>query len=904
MKTAWPDNCIYGKYRFPDRAVYAQYSNTLTANRPAWIERHREGIDWKPVDADDPPDVDDAPPTQPKDDVESKKEYTDEKKAENEARYSPRKLSLIAHVDAYDKLGLCPIKIPPKAKAPGKGWADQHLTGKTAAGFLDTEDNLGVRFGKPSHGVADLDLDWLETVAAADVLFANLPAYGRPGKPRSHRLVTCAAIKTFKFKLPPSCKADPRIASEHGVDICEFRSTGAQSVVPPSINAGGEQIAWHDGKIPEAFPSMDPAHLTMCMAAVALTALTTRCDPGQGDRYNTLVAFAGAMLRIINDVGTVDKLIGVVCKGWNATPPGAALQTGAMAEKLATGDVEVTGLPTLLKHLGLPDDVAKHINSDWLMIKPANVDDGRRVVLISPTTLNTNIENIEAALIEANADIYQRGGQLVETYRLAEKITDEDGVTRPKNAIGIHGVEGHRLLQIMDTNIRFTTMTKAGPATFPPPNHLAPHVAAHIKEWGFRPLNGIIEAPTLRNDGTILQVAGYDKISGLLFDAGGATFPTIPENPTKEDAIVALKVCTDMVAEYPFVLDDENAPHGAHDKPCASRSAALAIMFTALVRRQMDRAPVEGIDANSISSGKSHLCDLISIIVTGREAAVMSLPPSDEEAAKVILSVLMNGDPVVVIDNVLPSQAVGGAVLSSIVTQSSFKGRVLGASKMVEVPTNVTILINGNNLVFAADMSSRAIKSRLNAGLENPDTRKFSRDLHAYTKEHRGEIIVAILTILRAYIVAGRPARFTPSRFPQWDSLARGALVWLDQPDPQLTRVDIDAVDPERSDLGSLLEAFEQCFGAKPVTSKQICDHIHGSAAGDAGRALHAALAGLTKDGQVTTRQVTSVIRQRSEKIVGGRQFRCRVDHAQVVHMRVDRPQVDHVQAETAGLLV
>jgi hypothetical protein len=64
-----------------------------------------------------------------------------------------------------------------------------------------------------------------------------------------------------------------------------------------------------------------------------------------------------------------------------------------------------------------------------------------------------------------------------------------------------------------------------------------------------------------------LQVAGYDKISGLLFDAGGATFPTIPENPTKEDAIVALKVCTDMVAEYPFVLDDENAPHGAHDKP-------------------------------------------------------------------------------------------------------------------------------------------------------------------------------------------------------------------------------------------------------------------------------------------------------------------------------------------------
>jgi hypothetical protein len=823
------------------------------------------------------------------DDEPHKTEYTADKKIENEARYSERKLALIAAADAYDKLGWCPIRVAPKSKVPPKGWAEQHLTGDTAGGFFGTDDNIGVRLGAPSGGLVDLDLDWPETVAAADVVFAALSAFGRPGKPRSHRLTISDGIKTFKFKLLPSCKDDPRFAGEHGVDICELRSTGAQSVFPISIHTSGEQIAWDSGKIPDAVPTTDPATLAKRMAAVALTALTVRCDPGQGDRYNTLVAFAGTMLRIIGDAGSVDKLINIVCTGWGATPPGGALQTASMKDKLDAGDVEVTGLPTLLKHLGLPDDVAKTINSDWLDIAAA--DDGRPAVLINPFTLNANIEAIEAALIAVNADIYQRGGQLVETYRLAEKIT-EDGVTRPKNAIGIHGVEDHRLLQIMDSNIRFTAMSKGKPVTIPVPTYLAPHVAVHIKEWGFRNLNGIVEAPTLRADDTILQVAGYDKISGLLFDAGGATFPTIPDKPTKADAVVALKVATDLVAEYPFVLDDENAPHGAHDKPCASRSATLATMFTALVRRQMDRAPVEGIDANSISSGKSHLCDLISIIATGREAAVMTLPPTDEEAAKVFLAVLMNGDPVVVIDNVLPSQAVGGAVLSSIVTQSSFKGRVLGASRIVEVPTNVTILINGNNVVFSADMASRAIKSRLNAGLENPDTRKFSRDLHAYAKEHRGEIIVAILTILRAYIVAGRSAGFVPSRFPQWDSLARGALVWLDQPDPQLTRVEIDAVDPERSDLGGLLTAFAACFGDKKVTSKQICDLINGSSAGDAGRALQAALAGLSKDGHTTTRQVTACIRQRSEKIVGGRQFRCRVDHAHAVHMWVETPLV------------
>jgi hypothetical protein len=368
------------------------------------------------------------------DDEPHKTEYTADKKAENESRYSERKLALIAHADAYDKRGWCPIKLKAKSKAPPKGWAEQHLTGETAARFFDTDDNIGVRLGDPSHGLVDLDLDWPEAVAPADVVFANLPAFGRPGKRRSHRLTTSPAIKTFKFKLPPSCKADPRIAGEHGVDICEFRSTGAQTVFPPSIHTSGEPITWDSGKIPDAVPTMDATTLKKYMVAVAVTALAMRCNPGHGDHYYAMIPFAGALLRIIPDVGIVERLVGIVCTTWGTKWPASQLQVATMKEKLDAGDVEVTGLPRLLKHLGLPADVAKHINSDWLGTAD---DDGRPRVILELFDLNGTIDKTIYALVAGDAPIYQRSGQIVHTYRRDDDKT-EDGIKWPKGSLGIH----------------------------------------------------------------------------------------------------------------------------------------------------------------------------------------------------------------------------------------------------------------------------------------------------------------------------------------------------------------------------------------------------------------------------------------------------------------------------------
>ena len=75
----------------------------------------------------------------------------------------------------------------------------------------------------------------------------------------------------------------------------------------------------------------------------------------------------------------------------------------------------------------------------------------------------------------------------------------------------------------------------------------------------FPTLIGTVEAPTLRQDGSVLDRPGYDPASGILFDPGGVDFPAIPSHPTKADAERALAEWLELFAEFPFVDEADRA---------------------------------------------------------------------------------------------------------------------------------------------------------------------------------------------------------------------------------------------------------------------------------------------------------------------------------------------------------
>jgi len=50
--------------------------------------------------------------------------------------------------------------------------------------------------------------------------------------------------------------------------------------------------------------------------------------------------------------------------------------------------------------------------------------------------------------------------------------------------------------------------------------------------WKFPKLQGVVDAPTLRSDGTVLDRRGYDDATGIYYDPGDTWFPPITANPT------------------------------------------------------------------------------------------------------------------------------------------------------------------------------------------------------------------------------------------------------------------------------------------------------------------------------------------------------------------------------------
>ena len=169
------------------------------------------------------------------------------------------------------------------------------------------------------------------------------------------------------------------------------------------------------------------------------------------------------------------------------------------------------------------------------------------------------------------------------------------------------------------------------------PDKVANALLSRRGKWKLPFLNGIVQAPFLRIDGSLCETPGYDLESKLLFRADDV-FPPIPQRPSRDDAMKALKLLEALIGTFPFVSK-------------ADRSVALAAMLTSLDRRSMSTAPLFAFNSPAAGTGKSKLVDLCAIMATGEKMAVISQGEKDEELVKSLSSALLAGMLAVSIDN-------------------------------------------------------------------------------------------------------------------------------------------------------------------------------------------------------------------------------------------------------------
>jgi hypothetical protein len=491
---------------------------------------------------------------------------------------------------------------------------------------------------------------------------------------------------------------------------------------------------------------------------------------------------------------------------------------------------------------------------------------GDAVIIMRGGNLIPIVNRIERVLLAANTPIYQRGGELVTPIKFGNDTSDE--IKRESNAVVLHSIEPTWLLKKFASVIKWGRLDiKGNIKKCDPEFKYADTLLASKDEWNFPYLHGVVTSPTLDLDGNIIETPGYHPVTGLLLDFEPGDFPPIPPSPSKLQAAKALELLASPLRAFPFVDD-------------ASRSVALSAMLSTLIRQSLRTTPLHGFDAPVAGTGKSILAEIAGLLATGSKPPSMSQGKSEEEDEKRLATVLHAGDSTILIDNC--DRPIRGDFLCSMLTQDVVQARILGQSERRILPCTAVVIATGNNLIFSGDVSRRAVKCRLDSGEERPDRREFSFNPQKEIKANRPALVVAALTMLRAYHVAGRPVRLAPvGSFEDW-SWVRETLVWLGCTDPAETREQILEDDPRKNELADVLIAWDKVYKDAPVTLNDV-GHMNGFKIDDgvvSGMAededkieLRTMLIELTGKRDWNARSIGWWLRKNARRIVGGKCF-------------------------------
>ncbi len=455
-------------------------------------------------------------------------------------------------------------------------------------------------------------------------------------------------------------------------------------------------------------------------------------------------------------------------------------------------------------------------------------------------------------LLRLHCEVYQRGGQLV---RVA------DG--------GIHAVTGPYLRNHLETIATFQKFDKRSGAwhSIDCPGELHTRLLHNRGAWSVPELTGVIRAPILRPDGSLLSSPGFDEHTGLLLLADHPdNWPAIPERPSADAVREALATLWEPFEHFPFASALDRGVH-------------LAACLTAVQRLTLNTAPGFAWDAPTPASGKTKAAQAVGWLA-GVEVPVSPWATEPEEQRKSLMASLLGGVPGILLDNI--NGQLASDTLCAMLTGSQISDRKLGVSEQVTVPTRVLVLATGNNITIVGDLARRVLPIRLDHGVEAPDKLEFPFCPVARMRERWLYYRAAALTVLRGFVVAGMPANGTGSTgsFEQWDRLIRQCVVWVR--DQDLARFTVDdpakavarnqAANPEMMKLRALISAWFEVYGDTPMIVQKAANVPGGL--DDAAGALHDACDEIAGErGVINPRRLGRWIEGRQGRLVDGKRF-------------------------------
>lgn len=669
--------------------------------------------------------------------------------------------------------------------------------------------NIGIVTGKAS-GIFVVDIDVGEGKAGPESLAELERKNGT--LPPTLRARTGSGGEHLFYRLPAGA-AIRNTAGRLGAGI-DTRGSGGYVVAAPSVHPSGALYAWTT-----AAPVADPPAWLVDMldqgrryaaAALEREAVNVRAAPN-GTRNETLNRAAYSIGGLIA-AGKIDE--GTAESKLAAAAAAAGLEAEEIAGTIASGLKGGKAKPRTI-----PERPATMHGTNGRH-RPEQADDtpdGMREVRINGRPMRDVSGDALAELQRANdpPQLFVRSGTLVSV------VTDEHGLPRIE-AVGESALRGRMCRAADFVRIAPSKEGELKRTDADPPLPIVRDILA-LGAWPFPALTGVIEAPALRPDGSIIARPGYDAATGLYHHRlQGLQVPAIPDHPTRDEIDAAIALLWEPLADFPF------------DTP-ASAANALALMLTPLYRPAIaGNVPLALIDAPQAGTGKSLLSRVVTALYAGNpDPSVITAPREDDEWRKRITSALMIGAPIVTIDNL--TGTLWSGQLSAALTSGTWADRVLGGNDIARLPQRAVWIATGNNVRLGGDIPRRCFWIRLDARMSRPYQREGFKhsNIVAWVIDHRGELIAAALTLARAWFSAGCPSANTirMGSFEDWARVLGGVLAVAGMPGflGNLEEM-LDSADEDGPQWGSFLVGLAEEVAGRAVSVSEICKAIESSA--------------------------------------------------------------------------
>ena len=282
-------------------------------------------------------------------------------------------------------------------------------------------------------------------------------------------------------------------------------------------------------------------------------------------------------------------------------------------------------------------------------------------------------------------------------------------------------------------------------------------------------LEGVISTPVFGQKGELIMSEGYHQEDRVwLSPDASLELQSIPENPTPEEITAARELFfDDLLIDFPFV-------------DASDRAHAVAAMILPFIRRMVDGpTPMHLIEAPTMGSGKGLLANLISIVATGAVCDARTLPESEDEVRKMVTAELMKGRSIILLDNANDRRQLYSSSLAAVLTSVRWTDRKLGQSAMASVPNNALWMMTANNPNLHLELTRRCIRLRIDPRVDRPWKRTSFKhpEITTWAKENRSALVHGILTLIRAWMVAGKPLdRARLGSFERWSAIIGGIL--------------------------------------------------------------------------------------------------------------------------------